>query len=248
MDMALIRDWAKSFKEKSYGTLAADYVWGHDSTQTFSKTITDQGKEVKVKLFPPIGTKDFAPYIAQLKSANIEAVWVAEIGRDGVAFIKQARELGLTPKVKFIGHAMIQSWIVEATGQLLDGALGTINYGADLNNPSNSAFVAAFRAKHKRLPTDNEGIAYAGMQTIFEGVRMAKSTKAEDVAKALSGKTLDTVFGPTLMRAADNQLMVPNLVGSVKMVDGALRPVVERQFAGSAMPPASPLCKMASTN
>jgi branched-chain amino acid transport system substrate-binding protein len=46
------------------------------------------------------------------------------------------------------------------------------------------------------------------------------------------------------MRAADNQLVLPNFVGRAKVADGLLRPVIEQTFAASTMPGASPLCKM----
>jgi branched-chain amino acid transport system substrate-binding protein len=56
--------------------------------------------------------------------------------------------------------------------------------------------------------------------------------------------TLDTIYGKVALRAADNQLVLPNYVGRVKTVDGALRQVVEQTFDASLTPPASPLCKM----
>lgn len=246
MDIAMIGEWTKGFKEKTYATLAADYVWGRDSAESFAKAVKAQGKEVKLQLYPAMGTKDFSPYIAQLKDANVEAVWVAEIGRDAIAFIKQAQEFGLVPKVKLIGHSMLQNFMIDATGKVLEGAPGNITYGPDLDNPRNKAFVAAWKAKFNRLPTDNEGLAYNGTQVIFDGVRLAKSAKPGDVAKALPGKTLDTIYGAAQMRAADNQLVIPNLVGRAKMVDGVLRPVIEQQFPAAVMPAASPLCKMAA--
>jgi branched-chain amino acid transport system substrate-binding protein len=46
------------------------------------------------------------------------------------------------------------------------------------------------------------------------------------------------------MRAADNQLVLPNFVGRVKAVDGVLRPVVEQRFEASLTPAPSPLCTM----
>jgi branched-chain amino acid transport system substrate-binding protein len=46
------------------------------------------------------------------------------------------------------------------------------------------------------------------------------------------------------MRAADNQLVIPNFVGRVKTVDGVLRPVIEQTFPVATMPAASPLCRM----
>lgn len=244
MDIAMIGEWAKTFKEKSFATLAADYVWGRDSAESFAKAVKAQGKDVKIQLYAPLGTKDFSPYIAQLKAAKVEAIWVAEVGRDAIAFVKQAQEFGLIPDTKIIGHALLQNFMVDATGKALENMPGNVAYSADIQNPRNQAFVAAFKAKYKRVPTDNEGLAYNGAQVIFEGVRRANSVKPADVAKALKGATLDTIFGSAQMRAADHQLVLANYVGRAKVVDGQLRPAVEQVFPPSLTPPASPLCKM----
>jgi branched-chain amino acid transport system substrate-binding protein len=244
MDIAMISEWAKGFKEKTYASLAADYVWGRDSSESFAKAVKAQGKEVKLQLYAPLGTKDFSPFIAQLKEAKVDAIWVAETGRDAIAFIKQAQEFGLVPQTKLIGHSLILNFMINATDKILEGTPGTTGYTPDIDTPRNKQFVAAWKAKFNRLPTDNEGQAYNGAQVMFEGVKKAKSAKPADVAKALPGSTLDTIYGQVTLRAADNQLVLPNYVGRAKVVDGQLRPVIEQTFAPSLMPAASPLCKM----
>jgi len=125
MDMAMIGEWAKGFKDKTYASLAADYVWGHDSSESFAKAVKAQGKEVKLALYAPLGAKDFSPYIAQLKEANVDAIWVAETGRDAIAFVKQAQEFGLIPKTRLIGHALILNFMINATDTALEGTPGT---------------------------------------------------------------------------------------------------------------------------
>lgn len=244
MDIAMINEWAKKIKGNTFAVIAADYVWGRDSGESFKKAMEAQGKKVPLTLYVPMGTKDFSPYIAQLKAANVDGIWVAEVGRDAMAFVKQAGEFNLIPNTPLIGHALISNFIVNATGKNLEGVPGNAGYAADLNNPRNKEFVAAWKAKFNRLPTDAEGQAYNGAQVMFDGVRMAKSVKPEDVSKALRGAELNTIYGKVTMRAADNQLMLPNYVGRVKMVEGALRPVIEDTYPASLTPPPSPLCKM----
>jgi branched-chain amino acid transport system substrate-binding protein len=244
MDIAMINEWAKKIKGNTFAVIAADYVWGRDSGESFKKAIEAQGKKVPLTLYVPMGTKDFSPYIAQLKAANVDGIWVAEIGRDAMAFVKQAGEFNLTPQTPLIGHALISNFIINATGKNLEGVPGNSGYASDLNNPRNKEFVAAWKAKFNRVPTDAEGQAYNGAQVMFDGVRLAKSVKPEDVSKALRGAELNTIYGKVTMRAADNQLMLPNYVGRVKMVDGALRPVIEDTYPASLTPPPSPLCKM----
>lgn len=244
MDLAMIGEWTKSFKEKSYAVIAADYVWGRDSGGAFVKQAKVLGRAVPLELYAPLGTKDFSPYIAQIKAANVEAIWVAEVGRDAIAFVKQAQEFGLIPAKKLIGHALILNFIVSATDRALDGTVGTTGYLPDIDTPRNKAFVAAWKAKFNRLPTDNEGQSYNGVQVLYEGVKKAGSVKPADVAKALRGASLDTIYGTVTMRSEDNQLVIPNYVGVVKAVDGQLRPALERKFDASLTPAPSPLCKM----
>lgn len=244
MDIAMIQEWARTFNEKTYASIAADYVWGRDSSEAFAKSVKAQGKEVKLQLFAPLGTKDFSPYIAQLKEANVDAIWVAEVGRDAIAFVKQAEEFGLIPKTKLIGHSLILNFMINATGKALEGTAGTTGYTPDLNTPRNKAFVDAWKAKFNRLPTDNEGQAYNGAQVMFEGVKLAKSAKPGDVAAALKDANIETIYGPAKMRKEDNQLVLPNYVGRAKVKDGELRPVIEMAFPASMMPGPSPLCKM----
>lgn len=244
MDIAMISEWAKGFKEKTYASMAADYVWGRDSAESFAKAVKAQGKEVKLQLYAPLGTKDFSPFIAQLKEAKVDAIWVAETGRDAIAFVKQAQEFGLIPQTKLVGHSLILNFMINGTGKALEGTPGTTGYTPDIDNARNKAFVAAWKAKFNRLPTDNEGQAYNGATIMFEGVKLAKSVKPEEVSKALRGAQLDTIYGNVTMRAADNQLVLPNFVGRAKVADGILRPVIEQSFPPSLTPAPSPLCKM----
>jgi len=243
MDMAMINEWAKSIKGNSFATFAADYVWGRDSTESFRKAVESQGKKVALSLFAPMGTRDFAPYIAQLKDAKVDAIWVAATGRDQIAFLRQAHEFKLMPATPIIGHAMISNFVINATGKILEGVPGNLGYSPEIDNPRNKDFVKSFKARFNRLPTDVEGQAYHGIQVMFEGVKLARSVKPEEVTRALRGQMLDTVYGKVQLRAADNQLLLPNYVGRVRMVDGSLRQVIEQTYPPSILPAASPLCK-----
>ncbi len=243
MDLSMIGAWIKDVKESKFGVIASDYVWGRDSSEVFTRSATAQGKTVAAALFPPIGTKDFSPYIAQLKAAGVDGVWVALVGRDAIAFAKQAQEFGLSSK-RILGHAYIMNYLVSATGNATQGVWGNIGYGPEIETPLNKAYVAAWRSKFGRVPTENEGQAYNGVQAIFEGVRKAGSVKPGDIAAALKGATYESVYGPVTMRAADHQLVLPNYVGQVKLVDGKLRPVIEERFGKEFTPAASALCKL----
>ena len=243
MDLAMINEWAKTIPGNNFAIMAADYVWGQDSAKSFEAAVTGQGKKVGTKLFVPLGTKDYAPYIQQLKNAKADAIWVADVS-GAIAFTKQAADFGLIPKTPLIGHALLSNFVVNATGNALANTPGNVGFTPDIDTPQSKAFAAAFKAKHNRLPSDTEGQAYNGAMVLFQGVTLAKSVKPEDVTKALRGAQVDTLYGKATVRAADNQMVIPNYVARVKTADGVLRPVIEQTYPASIVPAASPLCKM----
>ena len=243
MDLAMIGEWVKGLEGNNFGILAADYVWGQDSAKSFEAAVTAQGKKVTIKLFAPLGTKDYAPYIQQLKAANVDAIWVADVS-GGVAFVKQAADFNLIPKTPIIGHALVSNFVINATGKAMTNVPGNVGFTPDIDTPQAKAFVSAFKAKFNRLPSDTEGQAYNGAMVLFQGVTLAKSVAPEAVTKALRGAQVDTLYGKATVRAADNQMVIPNFVARVKVADGALRPVIERSYPATLTPAASPLCKM----
>lgn len=245
MDLAIVQPWLKdNAKETRFAIIANDYIWGRDSAESFTKAAEKLGKKVELSIFPPVGTKDFAPYIAQLKSSGAQAVWVALVGRDLIAFAKQAAEFGLTSSTRIIGHSYIMSFVIKATDNATEGVWGVMNYSPDIDTARNKAFVAAWRKKFNRDPAENEVAGYNGVQLILQGVQKADSVKPTDISKALAGQTVETVWGPAMVRAEDHQLVKANYMGRVKRVNGQLRAVIESAFdTAVATPAASAACK-----
>jgi len=246
MDMALIGPWLKSRPEREWGVMAADYAWGHDSADAFTASAIAAGKTIKIRLFAPLGTKDYAPYIQQIKDAGVGALWVAESGRDAVNFGIQAKQFKLFDSVFAVSQSFAVPSTIKGMGDLADGVWGIINYTSTLNTPGNKAFVAEWVKVYGKEPGNFEAETYVAMKALFAAVEKAHSVEPDAVAKALSDISFDVPFyGNVTMRAADHQLMLPNYIGRVSRVDGELKPVVEVTVdAAHAIAPPSPACKM----
>jgi len=246
MDMALIGPWLKSRPEREWGVMAADYAWGHDSADAFTASAIAAGKTIKIRLFAPLGTKDYAPYIQQIKDAGVDALWVAESGRDAVNFGIQAKQFKLFDSVFAVSQSFAVPSTIKGMGDLADGVWGIINYTSTLNTPGNKAFVAEWVKVYGKEPGNFEAETYVAMKALFAAVEKAHSVEPDAVAKALSDISFDVPFyGNVTMRAADHQLMLPNYIGRVARVDGELKPVVEVTVdAAHAIAPPSPACKM----
>ena len=246
MDMALIGPWLKSRPEREWGVMAADYAWGHDSADAFTASAIAAGKTIKIRLFAPLGTKDYAPYIQQIKDAGVGALWVAESGRDAVNFGIQAKQFKLFDSVFAVSQSFAVPSTIKGMGDLADGVWGIINYTSTLNTPGNKAFVAEWVKVYGKEPGNFEAETYVTMKALFAAVEKAHSVEPDAVAKALSDISFDVPFyGNVTMRAADHQLMLPNYIGRVARVNGELKPVVEVTVdAAHAIAPPSLACKM----
>jgi branched-chain amino acid transport system substrate-binding protein len=237
MDAATVKPWLAQRKEKKWAVVAVDIAWGRGSGKLFGEAVKGLGKELVADLYTPANTNDFAPYIEQVKKSGAEGVWVVLAGRDAINFAQQAKQFGLTGSTTVAGVSFTTDGTVKTLGDAAKGVYGIINYSSTLDTPENKAFVKAWVAKYNTPPTNFEGETYLGMQVIFQAVKAANSVKPADVAKALSGRTFDTIMGKLTIRAEDHQLLKPNYFGIVEEVDGVLRPVIKTTVSAADVAP-----------
>ena len=245
MDAATVKPWIAQRKEKKWAIVAIDIAWGRGSGKLFKEAVSGLGGQVVAELYTPANSNDFAPYIEQVKKSGAEGVWVVLAGRDAVNFAQQSKQFGLTDAITVAGVSFTTDGTVKTLGESAKGVYGIINYSSTLDTPENKAFVKAWVAKYNTPPTNFEGETYLGMQVIFQSVAAAKSVKPADVAKAMSGRTFDTIMGKLVVRAEDHQLLKPNYFGVVETVDGQLRPVIKTTVSAQDVAPAVS-CKMAT--
>src|SRR5205809_463456 len=61
-------EWvAKNLKHKKIAVVAFDYAFGWESVGGFQRTFEEQGGQIVQKIWVPLSTTDFAPFLAQIK-------------------------------------------------------------------------------------------------------------------------------------------------------------------------------------
>jgi branched-chain amino acid transport system substrate-binding protein len=245
-DIAVVKPWLAGRKEKKWAVLALDNAWGRDIGKHFKEAAGGAGLQMTSEQYIPFGTNDFAPFIQQIKTGGAEAAFVALTGRDGINFLTQAKQFGLSDSTLIAGISINLDSVVRAVGPVAKGIWGNMNYSHTIDTPSNKAFVEAWKKKYNGTPpTDLEGENYVGYQAIFQAVEKAKSVKPTDVGRALSGGTFETLFGNVKIRPEDNQMVLPNYFGEVAEQDGKVGNVVKFTLsAEQATPPVDPACKI----
>ena len=87
--------WACDQGYKKVVTIAADYAFGYEVVGGFQKAFEDCGGKVIQKIWPPLGTKDFGPYIPTIK-ADADADLLADGRPDGAAIPQAIARLRAT--------------------------------------------------------------------------------------------------------------------------------------------------------
>src|SRR5205809_1470594 len=187
---------AKELRYKRVITIADDFAFGHEQMGGFQRVFEDAGGRVVKKLWPPLVTPDYTPYLAQI--SGIDAVVQGFAGSNPLKFMKQYRDQGL--KLPVLGggpacdDALLKSFGDEAVGLITASA-----YTSDLDTPSNKKLVEGMVRDTGNIP----GLYAAGMYIdgmVAEAALEKTGGKTDDKEKlieALRAVSLtDTPRGP----------------------------------------------------
>jgi branched-chain amino acid transport system substrate-binding protein len=196
-NMHPLADYAlKELKFKTAITIADDFAFGHEQMAGFQRVFEDGGGRIVKKLWPPLVTPDYTPYIAQISGVDVVVQGFA--GSNPLKFMKQYRDAG--GKLPVLGggpagdEALLKSYGDEAVGMIASSA-----YTGDLDTPSNKRFIDGMAKDYGNIP----GLYAAGLYIngiIAEAALEKTGGKTDDreaFNRALRAVTLtDTPRGP----------------------------------------------------
>ncbi|MDH3234647.1 MAG: ABC transporter substrate-binding protein [Alphaproteobacteria bacterium] len=167
---------------KSVFAISQNYVAGRDHVAGVWAYY--KGKRVG-EAYVPRRHMDYAGEIAQIRSIKPQAIFMFLPGRGGIAFLKQMNGAGLMGKIKVFGG----SWVADehsfkAVGDSALGAELSNPWWAQLDNPTNKAFVAAFHKKHGRNPVFYAAFMYDVINLLDAAVKEAGGIKDKDKFRA----------------------------------------------------------------
>lgn len=198
---------AKSPKQRFF-TIAQDYAWGKNSLATFEKLITDLKKEAVGNVLTPLGTKDYSSFIARIREARPDVLYVAMSGDDATAFLKQAGQYRLADRMQIVTE-VLDLFNTKPLGDAGIGLHGVSQYNYAHAVPANAEFVRLFRAEYQDIPDTWEGEMWQTLEFLAQGIRRARSTDANVLRGALESLEIDSVKGKVTMRACDHQAEQP---------------------------------------
>jgi branched-chain amino acid transport system substrate-binding protein len=213
----------KQLKMRRMAVIADDIPYGHEMCAGFQRVFEDLGGKIVQKTFPPLTVPDYGTYLAQLNS-RLDGIFLGFAGSNGFRYLRQFNEYGLKGKVTPVGGmTALDEGVLRNMG---DEALGIVTacwYSAELDNPLNRKFAAAFRSEWKYDPGFYAAATCVEAAVLESALNAVKGNieNKDAFMKALRGVKVDTVRGPVSFDQYGN--VVGNVyIRKVERKDGRL--------------------------
>ena len=192
--------WACEQGYKKIAAIGADYAFGYEVVGGFQRAFEACGGQIVQKIWPPLGTKDFGPYIPTIRQ-DADAIFSLMVGPMSLQFPKQLAASG-NKKPVIGGGTSYDEFVLPSMGDEVIGHVSALQYSAALENPKNEAFVKKYRAKYGKVPSYYSETNYTTAQMIHEVIKSnnGKFPGPEPFVKQLAAMKVDTIRGPVTHR------------------------------------------------
>ena len=231
---------------KKWHIAFADYAWGQSTKDAYVEQIKKNGGEVVGTTGIPLGTADMTAFLSRI-SGTFDGLFGIFFGPQGIAFVTQSFDLGLSKKYRLAGDGAIAVAVnLPALGSKAEGFVGIDRYvpvlEGVLNTPHHKKFLDDAVARLKAIdPSGPRPDRY--VQSNFEGVNalkvgMQKSgfRGREDTMKlieALEGLEMkegeDFPQGDKLLRKEDHQAFVREFLFEIRNSNYKILEVVPKE-------------------
>ena len=209
-----------------------------------------QGLEVVGVEYVPNATTDVSSALTKLRPLRPDLVLGSVHLQEGIAIVKQSKELGLSPPGGF-GETVAPATpdFVRTLGTAAEGVLGSAQWTPDVPGRDDwfgtaADYTAGFRARFGHEPTYHNAEATAACLAMVMGLERADSLEPDKVRDALDTLDVDTFFGPIRFDPTGKNTAKPMYV--IQIQDGKVVTVWPRGSLTQPLRPPAPASSAAS--
>jgi len=208
--------------------LAPDYAAGHEKAQGFMDGFKTSGGEIIQEIYPPLGTTDFGPYLAQINK-DADAVWVHFSGTDSISFVNQYAEYGLKDKIPLLSSGdLVDESSLPHQGDAPIGIISSHHYSAALNTPENQKYVKDYRAKYNDDPNMFSEQGYVAARVTVEAIEALEGdiSDTEKLLSSIKKVEFKAPRGPFSFDPKTQNVIFDTYIRKTEKIDGKLRNTV----------------------
>jgi branched-chain amino acid transport system substrate-binding protein len=187
---------AKEMKLKRVVCITEDFAFGHEQMGGFQQTFEEAGGKIVKKIWPPLVTPDYTPYVAQI--ADCDGVCSGFAGSNPLRFMKAYANAGLKYPVVG-GETAGDDALLKSFGEEAVGLVSCCPYTLDLETDGNKRFIDGMIKNYDTIPGQYAALLYLNCQVVEAGLK-ALGGDASDKQKLITAlravNLTDTPRGP----------------------------------------------------
>jgi branched-chain amino acid transport system substrate-binding protein len=167
-----LADWAFKQGYRKVATISQDYTFGYEQCGGFAQMFTELGGKIAQQFWHPLNTADFSPYLGQLSSLGVDAIFAMETGADATRFIQQYASFGLKGRIPLMGamNATDQS-VIRTMSNEAEGIVSCAHFAEGSTEPATVKFVADYEKRYQKLPSLYGFSHYSGAMWVAEALK-----------------------------------------------------------------------------
>jgi branched-chain amino acid transport system substrate-binding protein len=188
-------------RPKKVAVAYEDGLYGSDAAKYSEKYMKEAGFDMVMKEPFKTGSPDFSPILNRVKSADPDVFFFVGYSGDNIQIARQAKSLGITPKLMLIVSAGEKR---PDFGDFGEGIAVIGEYAREQRSPGNEEWVAKVEktlGAGGMQPAIAQG--YTAMYSLVESIKAAKSLERDSVLKALETGTFRTPYGDLSYKPSD---------------------------------------------
>ncbi|MGC1777753.1 MAG: ABC transporter substrate-binding protein [Xanthobacteraceae bacterium] len=187
---------ATELKLKRAVTIVEDFAFGYEQIGGFQAAFQKDGGCVVNKLWPPLVTPDYTPYVAQISDCDVVCQGFA--GSNPLRFMKSYAGAGLKYPV-VTGETGGDDALLKSFGEEAVGLVSCTPYSLDLDTDGNNRFVQGMLTNYNAVPGQYAAILYVNCQVVDAALKALNgdASNRDKLMSALKAVNLsDTPRGP----------------------------------------------------
>jgi urea transport system substrate-binding protein len=206
---------------KTIYVVAADYNYGHITTDWIKKYAKDVGATVVAADFFPLDVNQFGPTVQKIQAAKPDMVISVLVGGAHMSFYRQWAAAGMSSRIPMASTTFNNgNEHIVLSPEESNGIITAFSYFESIASPTNAAFVGRW---HKRYGADYPYIGelaaatYQGVHLWAQGVKKAGTTDRAKTIEALeSGISFDGPSGKVTIDPATHHCTLDIQVAQCK--------------------------------
>ena len=154
---------ATELKLKRVVTVSEDFAFGYEQMGGFQAAFAKDGGCIVNKLWPPLSTPDYTPYVAQI--SDCDGVCQGFAGSNPLRFMKAYASAGLKYQV-VTGETGGDDALLKSYGEEAIGLVGCCPYTLDLETDANHRFIDGMIKNYDSIPGQYAALLYVNCQVV----------------------------------------------------------------------------------